>query len=222
MSAAIISPAVLASDPHSYREQMERVAPFAKRVQIDLTDGVFATTKTVDIHTVWWPVGVQADLHLMYKEPASILQDIIALKPHLVIVHAEADGDYDDIAKQLNAHDIKAGVALLPDTSVSLLKQSIHLIDHILIFSGHLGHFGGKADLSLLGKVSEAKALKQDVEIGWDGGINVENAKTLINNGVDVLNVGGFIQKAERPQEAYATLEKIAEEANPDESKTDN
>jgi ribulose-phosphate 3-epimerase len=82
----------------------------------------------------------------------------------------------------------------------------MNLIDHVLIFSGDLGHFGGKANLSLLGKASELKALKPHVEIGWDGGVNEENALTLVNNGIDVLNTGGFIQRASDPASAYATL----------------
>jgi ribulose-phosphate 3-epimerase len=211
---AVICPSVTPSDLHQYRQQLEKVIPFAKRVHLDFMDGKFVSTVSPLLESIWLPENVQVDIHLMYKTPGYYLQTLLKLKPHLVIVHAEADGDYDEIAKQLHACGIKAGVALLPTTPVLLLRQSIGLIDHILIFSGNLGHYGGKADLGLLGKVSEAKALKPGVEVGWDGGINEENARTIINNGVDVLNTGGFIQNRERPQEAYATLMKIAEEVN--------
>src|SRR3990167_8997676 len=197
---AVICPAVLAKDPHEYRSQMERIAPFAERIQIDLTDGQFASIQTVMLEQVWWPDGVVADMHLMYKQPANFISEVIKLKPHLAIVHAEANGDFDKISRDLRATNIKAGVALLPDTPVSLLEGSEHLIDHVLIFSGDLGHFGGRANLSLLGKVAEVKALNPNIEVGWDGGINTENIKTLVHNGVDVLNVGGFIQNSERPQ----------------------
>ena len=36
--------------------------------------------------------------------------------------------------------------------------------------------------------------------------MTVENAYSLAQGGVDVLNVGGSIQKAADPQAAYATL----------------
>lgn len=215
-----ICPTVLAKDPHEFREQMERIAPFAERIQIDLTDGHFASHKTLGLEHVWWPVGIQADLHLMYKNPLQHIEAILKLEPHLVIIHAEADGDFYELANALKAADIKVGVALLPETPVRLLAEVMTHIDHILIFSGSLGHFGGRADLSLLGKISEAKALKSDIEVGWDGGVNEHNIKTLVHNGVDVLNVGGFIQNSERPQEAYATLKKIASEAKIHETET--
>jgi ribulose-phosphate 3-epimerase len=60
--------------------------------------------------------------------------------------------------------------------------------------------------LKLLNKVTELRKLKPELEIGWDGGINVDNAKQLSEGGVDVLNVGGAIQKAEDPKAAYDKL----------------
>ncbi len=206
---ATICPAILAKDPHEYREQIECVEHFAKRIQIDLTDGEFTKSKTIELDQVWWPDGVKTNLHLMYQQPAKFLPTILKLKPSLVIVHAEADGDFLDFAGELHRHDIKAGVALLPDTPVKAIELSLPAIDHVLIFAGNLGHFGGKADLSLVGKASEIKALKPNIEVGWDGGVNAQNAKLLAANGIDVLNVGGFIQKAENPEHAYAKLKQI-------------
>jgi ribulose-phosphate 3-epimerase len=208
---AIICPTVLAEEPHAYREQMERIAPFAERIQIDLTDGDFAPSKTVGLEQVWWPESIKADIHLMYRNPAKYMEQLIRLKPSLVIVHSEADVELSKIATELHQHDIKAGLALLEKTSVSSIKQFLTIFDHVLIFSGTLGHFGGKADLGLLDKAIQIKDRNPNVEIGWDGGVNDQNAKALADGGVDVLNVGGFIQKAENPATAYAKLMSVVE-----------
>lgn len=207
----VICPTVLAEEPHAFREQMERISPFAERLQIDLTDGNFAPSKTVGIEQIWWPEHAQADIHLMYRQPANYLDQLIALKPHMVILHVEADADCAALAAKLHHHEMKAGLAILADTPVEAVQQLVKLFDHMLIFSGTLGHFGGQADLSLLDKVRELKALQPDVEIGWDGGVNEQNAKALADGGVDVLNVGGFIQKAEDPASAYAKLKGVVE-----------
>ena len=61
-------------------------------------------------------------------------------------------------------------------------------------------------DLGLLDKVQKTAEHHPDVEIAWDGGISDQNAKQLVNGGVDVLNVGGFIQKSENPKDAYDKL----------------
>lgn len=207
---AEICPTVLASDAQDYQTQMNKIAGFAKRIQIDLTDGVFAPSPTVALEQVWWPEGIeQVDLHLMYKDPTSVLDDVIRLKPHMAIVHAEADGNFVKLAEKLKKHGIKTGVALLAKTSTHVIKPSLPVIDHVLIFSGDLGKFGGIADTALLKKSSQLKEWKSELEIGWDGGVNDNNAIELSEGGVDVLNVGGFIQKSPEPFEAYKKLSNL-------------
>jgi len=200
---ATICPTVTATDTHHYREQMEEVAPFAKRIHIDFMDGVFAPTVSPGLAQAWWPDSVHADLHVMYQRPEEYLEAVIKLRPSLVIVHAEADGNFVNIAKELHEHGIKAGIGLLAPTKIEVIKPALEHIDHVLIFSGHLGHFGGMADLELLSKVAECKNLKPELEIGWDGGVNDKNAHALVEGGIDVLNVGGYIHKATNPKGHY-------------------
>jgi ribulose-phosphate 3-epimerase len=207
-----VCPTVLAADEDAYRAQIERVAPLGHRIQIDLTDSVFAPTKTVKPEQVWWPIGFRADIHFMYRNPLGAIKEILPHQPNLIIVHAEAQGDFNDVVSCCRHAGVKIGVALLPQTAPEHIFPALNDIDHVLIFSGDLGSFGGHADLSLLGKVSAIKERKPDIEIGWDGGVNSQNLSQLVTGGVDVLNVGGFIQKAEDPEKAYRTLVRIADE----------
>jgi ribulose-phosphate 3-epimerase len=204
--AATIAPTVTAENPHVYRTQMERVANFARRVHIDLSDGSLAPNRLIDLDKVWWPGGVRADLHAMLADPFAHVELYRVLGPQLVIVHAEAKGDFGAFADIMHHHGIETGIALLPETDVSLIEPGLDIIDHVMIFSGKLGFFGGQADLRLLDKVKRLKQLKPTLEIGWDGGINDKNARELVRGGVDVLNVGGFIHRSEDPDEAYETL----------------
>lgn len=201
-----VCPTVTAAEPHAFREQMERVATFAVRVHIDLSDGSLAPNKLIDLDKVWWPGGVRADLHVMLKDPFEHIELYRALGPQLVIVHAEGKGDFDEFAKLMHHHGIETGVALLPETPADWIIPSLDMIDHVLIFSGKLGYFGGTADLGLLDKARKLKEAKPSLEIGWDGGINADNARALVNGGVEVLNVGGFIHKSQDPENAYEQL----------------
>lgn len=207
--AAEICPTILAGSLEEYRQQIERVASFAARVHIDLADGIFAPTKTVSIDQSWWPGGVRADLHVMYKEPFKHTKLLLELQPQLIIVHAEADGDFIAFAETAHAHGVEVGVALKPETMPSMIEPALQWIDHVLIFSGHLGHFGGQANTHLLTKALFLHRLKPSLEIGWDGGINNQNAHVIAAGGVEVLNVGGFIQHAANPGGAYQTLEQL-------------
>lgn len=203
--SAVICPTVLASDKHDFAVQLKRVS-FASRIQFDFMDGEFVETKSVELSEVWWPHNVQADLHLMYARPMDYLQTLLELKPHMVIIHAEAEVHHMHMAAELHKADILAGLCVLPETPIGNVEQILNSFDHLLIFGGHLGHFGGQADLDQLSKAWEAKQHHPDIEIGWDGGINDQNAKQLAEGGVAVLNVGGFIQKAEDPKIAYSKL----------------
>ena len=205
---AVICPTVTAFDPHEYRKQMERLQPFAKRVHIDLMDGEFAPTKSPGLDKVWWPEEFTADIHLMYRRPMDEMGQLLKLKPSLVVIHAEAEVNYTDFAAKLHQAGIEAGLAILRNTPVESVVNIMRSFDHALVFSGDLGRHGGQADLSLLAKV---RAIREnysasEIEISWDGGITDQNASQLVEAGVDVLNVGGFIQNAEQPQEAYQKL----------------
>jgi len=193
-------------DLQEYRTQMERVENLSDRIQVDLMDGEFAPTKSPSIDKIWFPEGKQIDLHLMYQHPADVLNDVLELHPSMLIVHQEAHVDIATLASALRVGGIKVGLAILPETPVSDCLDELEHVDHVLIFSGVLGHFGGKADLNLLKKVNQLKKYKPSLEIGWDGGVNTDNVQELTDGGVDVLNVGGFIQEATDPKAAYQQL----------------
>ena len=203
---SLICPTVLADTPQEFGAQMERIRLFATRIQIDLMDGVFTPTRSVNPIQVWWPENVQADIHLMFKQPLQHIETLVSLRPHLVIIHAEAEGDLLGMTRHLQDCGIHVGVALLKDTTVEQAEDLIVASDHVLLFSGDLGRFGGMADMGVLDKVPAVRALNPYIEIGWDGGANEHNVEALSRGGVDVINVGGAIQKAADPHDAYATL----------------
>ncbi len=205
---ATICPTVTARSAAEYREQMERLADFATRVHIDIADEKFTGVKLTPIKDIWWPSGVKADIHVMYKDPMDHMEELLELQPQMVVVHAESDGNFKKFVSLLRVKRVRVGVALKPETPVDLIREALPSIDHVLVFSGHLGHFGGKANTHLLTKVLHLKKLKPSLEIGWDGGINDKNAPILVAGGVDVLNTGGFIQRADDPHAAYMQLEK--------------
>jgi ribulose-phosphate 3-epimerase len=207
---AHIIPCVTAIDAHGYREQMARVAPFAKRVHIDFSDGEFSPVKLVNPIQAYWPEGMLADLHLMVKDPTAHLETVISLNPQMVILHAESEGNLTAALLQLKALGIKTGVALLQDTAPETARPLIAEADHVLIFSGDLGHFGGTADMQLLRKVTQIRAINPIAEIGWDGGVNADNAAQLALGGIEALNAGGAIQRAEDPEATYKQLVELA------------
>ena len=203
---SIVCPAILASNPDDYRQQIERVAGFANRLQIDIMDGSLTDARSINLVQAWWPEGIRADLHLMMARPDQHLETIVSLKPNLVIVHAEAESNLKQLLSQFSNHQLKVGLAVLPTTNLNQLEELLPVVDHLLVFASQLGRQGAAADLRQLTKVIEAKQGRPNLEIGWDGGINADNIRQLAEAGVDVFNVGSYLQTAPDPQKAYDLL----------------
>ena len=201
-----IVPAILTDNKQDFRAQVERVNVFTRRVHIDVTDGVFAPTQTLDITNIWWPRNWEADLHLMATNPSEHLDTVLKLSPSLCILHAEANEDLTPSFTALKEAGIKTGVALLPSTYPGNIKQYIDMVDHVLIFAGQLGMQGNPADLMQMEKIPLVRNMKPEVEIGWDGGANITNVRALAHADLDVIDVGAAISQAENPAAAFEEL----------------
>ena len=199
-----IVPSILTDNKQDYRAQAEKINFFTRRVQIDVTDGVFAPAETLDITNIWWPKNWEADLHLMAAKPSEHLETILKLNPSLCILHAEASEDLLPTFAALKEQGIRTGVALLPSTYPGNVKH--YAADHVLIFAGQLGIQGSPADLMQMEKIPLVRNMKPEVEIGWDGGANMTNVRAIAHADVDVINVGSAISRAENPAEVFEQL----------------
>ncbi len=205
---SVICPTITPNSPDMdmYDQQMAQIQGFAQRVQIDLMDGDFAPNQNTAPADIWWPSTMAADIHVMYRHPVRYLDTLIAKHPSLVILHAEAEDNVPQCFERLRENGIRCGVAILKNTPVATCRDLIAMADHVLLFSGDLGFFGGTADLNVLLKVPEVRDVKEDIEIGWDGGANIDNARLLSEGGIDVINAGGAIHRAADPLGAYMAL----------------
>ena len=201
-----IVPTILVDNKKDYRTQVERINVFTRRVQIDITDGIFAPSETLDITNIWWPRNWETDLHLMVAKPSEYLDTIFKLMPSLCILHAEASENLLPVFEALKERNIKTGVALLPSTYPGKVEQYIEAVDHVLIFAGQLGVQGSPADLLQTEKIPLVRNMKPELEIGWDGGANISNIRALAHADLDIINVGSAIATAENPAEVYEQM----------------
>jgi Pentose-5-phosphate-3-epimerase len=204
----LIVPTIMAETTDQLRESTEKYQPFVRRVHIDISDGEFAPTFLLNEAQLSWPEGWEVDIHAMIARPSEHMDQLIKLKPSMVVLHAEAQEDIVPHLEALKKAGIKAGVALLRTTVPATVQAAIQSADHVMIFSGDLGKFGGVASMMQLEKIRLIKKIKPGVEVGWDGGVKVDNAYTLTQGGVDILNVGGEIANATDPAATYNELVK--------------
>jgi ribulose-phosphate 3-epimerase len=204
--AAVVAPAVTVETAEQYKAYMERIHEFTQRIHVDISDGEFAPTFLISPSQIWWPQGWHTDVHAMVARPSEYVEQLLAIKADLLIFHAEVAEDLLPTIQKVKAAGVKAGIALQRSTVPSSVAAAIEQVDHVMIFSGDLGRHGGTARMMQLEKIRLIKAIKATVEIGWDGGVTVENAFTLAQGGVDVLNVGGAIASSADPAATYKAL----------------
>ncbi len=215
MAIVTISPAILSQNPTEYKQIIKDYYGFTKRAHIDVSDGTLTQNRTIAESAVWWPRGWSVDIHMMTAVPSQHLEMLIKLHPDMVILHAEANEDLLPIFDQLKEHEIKVGVAIVKSVFPGSIKAILNAADHALIFSGELGKQGGQADLLLLEKDALIKAINPSIEVGWDGGANLENIHYIAQAGVGVINVGGALMRAENKQEYFDQMNKETENQDP-------
>ena len=105
---------------------------------------------------------------------------------------------------------MKAGVSLNPATSEETLRYVLDDLDLVLVMSVNPG-FGGQSFIeSQLEKIRRIKALigDRDIELQVDGGVSLDNIKTIVDAGADVLVAGSAVFNGGDYKEAIEGLHK--------------
>src|ERR1700712_1517397 len=139
------------------------------------------------------------DVHLMIEEPGKYIEVFKKAGADIISVHIEACPHLHSNIQQIKSLGMKAGVAVNPHTPVHLLKDILADIDQVCIMSVNPG-FGGQSfiphtltKIKELRKMIDEQSLKVNIEV--DGGITLENAKSVVKAGADVLVAGSTVFK---------------------------
>lgn len=150
------------------------------------------------------------DVHLMIEEPEKFAEAFKEAGADGLSVHYEACRHLHRNIQQIKSLGMQAGVVINPHIPVMLLKDILDDVDMVLIMSVNPG-FGGQEFIpQSYQKIKELRRMIDDrglhVKIEVDGGVTVENAKPLVNAGVDVLVAGNTVFSSPNPKETIAQL----------------
>jgi ribulose-phosphate 3-epimerase len=153
------------------------------------------------------------DVHLMIEEPEKYAEAFQKAGADILTVHYEACTHLHRNIQQIKALGMKAGVALNPHTPVPFLYDILQDIDLVCLMSVNPG-FGGQAFIPhTLQKIKELKLRIQEkglnVMIEIDGGVTLQNAKSIVDAGADVLVAGNTVFKSQHPAETILQLKNI-------------
>lgn len=159
-----------------------------------------ATTKTCDVH-------------LMIEEPEKYAEAFKKAGADILTVHVEACRHLHRNIQQIKSLGMQAGVAINPHTPVDVLKDILPDIDLVCLMSVNPG-FGGQSFIThTLSKIRSLRAMidtwNLPVKIEIDGGVTLENAKSIVDAGAHVLVAGNTVFKSANPKETISQLRKI-------------
>ncbi len=153
------------------------------------------------------------DVHLMIEDPGNYAEAFKKAGADILSVHIEACPHLHRNIQQIKSLGMLAGVAVNPHTPVDSLKDILADIDLVCLMSVNPG-FGGQSfiphtlhKIKLLREMIDEHSLQVKIEV--DGGVTLENAKSIIDAGADVLVAGNTVFKSADPIATIAALKDL-------------
>lgn len=210
----LIAPSILAADFARLGEEVNAVVDAgADWIHVDVMDGRFVPNITIGIPVVAAlrkVTDAPLDVHLMIVEPERYVEGFIEAGADIVAVHAEATTHLHSTLQQIRNAGARSGVVLNPATSETELDYVLEDLDMVLIMSVNPG-FGGQSfiDSALrkcerIREMAVSRGLNLDIEV--DGGVKVNNIRSVADAGANVFVAGSAIFKSESYADTIAAM----------------
>tara|TARA_B100000965_G_C19507016_1_gene720158 strand:+ start:176 stop:832 length:657 start_codon:yes stop_codon:yes gene_type:complete len=201
----IISPSILGGSFSNMEKIIKSLDNSkAEYIHFDVMDGDFVPNLTFGpqfISNLRSQTKKIFDVHLMINRVGKFLDNYIKVGSDVITFHLEVEENLHDLIKEIKNNNIKAGIAIKPNTNWEILKEYLNEIDQVIVMTVEPG-FGGQSfmhdQVKKIINISEyvkEKDLKVDIEI--DGGVNYETGKLCLDAGANILVAGSFLFKQE-------------------------
>lgn len=198
MKNQILAPSLLSADFADLGGEIKKIENNnGGAVHIDVMDGSFVPEITYGepvIRSIRKLTKLPFDVHLMVDKPELHVASFAEAGADWITFHFEATNHAHRIIQMIHEKGKKAGVAVCPGTSLSILSEILPCADIILVMTVNPGWGGQKIIPSCVEKVAELKKYREEhglnYRISVDGGINNDTLKSVIDAGADIVVSG--------------------------------
>ncbi len=184
-------------------------------IHVDIMDGFYVDRiegSISEIKTIRANTNAHLHVHLMTESPSVWASDAISAGADTIILSTNTSGLRNAIRIIKNAGR-RVGIALNPESSVSLLKSVLRDIDEVMIMSVSPGAAGQSFEPSALHKISVLAATRKKYGLRFlisvDGGINDKTAPLCWQAGADLLVSGSYLARSpDFPLAVHSLLKK--------------
>ncbi|CAN5121081.1 ribulose-phosphate 3-epimerase [soil metagenome] len=213
----IIAPSILAADFSNLGQAILMINESeADWIHVDVMDGVFVPNISIGVpvvEAVKRHAKKPLDVHLMIVNPEKYIETFRTAGADSITVHVEACPHLHRNIQQIKSTGAKAGVAINPHTPIVDLENIITNVDIVLVMSVNPGFGAQKFIENTYKKIKDLKAMilahKSSALIEIDGGVNLENARPLMEAGADVLVAGNLVFSSANPPAVIQQLKKV-------------
>lgn len=196
-----VAPSILSADFSKLGNEIKAVEKAgADLIHIDVMDGHFVPNITIGplvVKAAKKSTKLPLDIHLMIENPDNIIPAFAEAGANIITVHVEACTHLQRTVQLIRSFKVSPGVVLNPATPLSTLDYILDDIDMVLLMSVNPGFEGQSFIPSVLPKAKQLKNIikskSNHIEIEIDGGVKPDNAKEIIEAGVDILIAGSAV-----------------------------
>jgi len=193
-----VSPSILASD---FSKLGDEVAALAKAgadyIHVDVMDGHFVPNISMGpsiVKSVRNKTSIPFDVHLMIDPIEPYIDDFIKAGADIISIHPEANDNIEKCIDKIKSNNVKAGLAINPDTNWEVVIPFLDKLDIIVVMSVHPGFGGQKFIPSALEKLKLLRKKIDEthphIELEIDGGVNFDNIESILKAGANVIVAG--------------------------------